>query len=117
MKETGLEPATACLEGRYSQDHHLLDTNGLYRLIKGHFLVFTHAWQKCSHAYFAPADKSFHCVLLAGLHEVLYPMRSIPCFLTIRQGGIRTESFSTTSSFVLLGETIPAELPMTSRNG
>ena len=45
-------------------------------------------------------------MLLAGLHEVLDPMRSIPCFLTIRQGGVRTESFSTTSSFVLLGETL-----------
>jgi hypothetical protein len=32
-------------------------------------------------------------------------MRSIPCPLTIRQGVIRHEEFSTTSTYVLLGET------------
>jgi hypothetical protein len=63
----GLEPATACLEGRWSHDHRLLGTNGLYRLIKGCFLVFKHARQKFSHAFFAPTGKSFHVVL----HRVL----------------------------------------------
>jgi hypothetical protein len=42
-RETGLEPATACLEGRCSQYRRLLDTNSHYRLIEQCSPVLTHA--------------------------------------------------------------------------
>jgi hypothetical protein len=61
-RETGLEPATACLEGRCSLYHRLLDTNSLYRLVDRCFLVLTLARQKFSLACFAPSGKSFHVV-------------------------------------------------------
>jgi hypothetical protein len=63
------------LEGRFPQERRLLGTSDLYRLIKGYFLVFALAWQKFSHAVFAPADKSFHLKAKAATHEVSYSQK------------------------------------------
>ncbi len=54
---------SACLEGRYLQNHRLLDTSSLDRLVGRCFLVLTLARQKFSLASFAPSGKSFHVVL------------------------------------------------------
>ena len=60
----------ACLEGRCSQKHRLLDTSSLYRLFEECFLVFALAGQKLLYASFAPIGKSFHLQATSGPHEV-----------------------------------------------
>jgi hypothetical protein len=58
-RRTAYKLVTACLEGRCSQDHHSLGTNGLYRLIGRCFLVLTLARQKFSRAYLHLLAKVF----------------------------------------------------------
>ena len=62
-RETGLEPATACLEGRRLQNCR---SAGLHRPDSRFYTVYVHcewAWQKTSRAFFSPFGKTGHVVL------------------------------------------------------
>ena len=50
-RETGLEPATACLEGRLPHDHRQLLMKWLHGRLSHRRMLCERAQQKCSHAY------------------------------------------------------------------
>jgi hypothetical protein len=61
---------SACLEGRWSQEHRLPGTNSHYRLFEECFLVLALAGQKLLHASIAVIGISFHLQAPSGSHEV-----------------------------------------------
>ncbi len=50
-RETGLEPATACLEGRLPHDHRSLLMNRLHERLSCYHNLCERAQQKCSQAF------------------------------------------------------------------
>jgi hypothetical protein len=67
MKETVLEPATACLEGRWLQFRRSLDLHRPDSRFHGIHLHCERVWQKMSHAIFSPFGKTCHVVLALNL--------------------------------------------------
>ena len=63
-RETGLEPATACLEGRQSRSRRSPGLHRPYSRFHTIHLHYERAWQKMSHAFFSPFGKTCHAILL-----------------------------------------------------
>ena len=66
-RETGLEPATACLEGRRLRSRRSLDLHRPDSRFHTVYLQCERAWQKMSHAFFSPFGKTCHVVLALNL--------------------------------------------------
>ena len=62
-RETGLEPATACLEGRVSHDRRSLPRKWLHKRLCENRLQCERARQKLSRAFFPPFGKTRHVIL------------------------------------------------------
>jgi len=62
-RETGLEPATACLEGRRSRSRRSLGPHRPYSRFYTIRMQCERAWQKMSRAFFMPFGKTCHVFL------------------------------------------------------
>ena len=62
-RETGLEPAIACLEGRRLRYHRSLDLHRPYSRFYTVHVQCERAWQKMSRSYFSPFGKTCHVLL------------------------------------------------------
>src|SRR5258708_40182631 len=62
-RETGLEPATACLEGRWLRSRRSLDLHRPYSRFHTIHVQRERDWQKMSRAFFTPFGKRCHVFL------------------------------------------------------
>src|SRR5260370_41692242 len=62
-RETGLDPATACLEGRRLRSRGSLAIHRPYSRFHTVHMHCERAWQKMSRAFFAPFGKTCHVFL------------------------------------------------------
>jgi len=62
-RETGLEPATACLEGRLSHNRRSIGLHRPYSRFYTVHMQCERAWQKMSRAFFTPFGKTCHVFL------------------------------------------------------
>src|SRR6266705_4466114 len=62
-RETGLEPATACLEGRLSHNRRSIGLHRPYSRFYTVHMQCERAWQKMSRAFFTPFGKICHVFL------------------------------------------------------
>jgi hypothetical protein len=66
-RETGLEPATACLEGRRLRSRRSLVLHRPYSRFHTVYVQCERPWQKMSRAFFTPFGKTCHVFLPLNL--------------------------------------------------